>query len=323
MDKESVYFRQVSLLIRMLPVVAGEDVFALKGGTAINLFVREFPRLSVDIDLAYLPLEPRDEALANARAALQRITEQVNAQPMVTAVLQDNKPDELRIIVTNDAATIKIEVSPVARGTLHEPELIPVVESVEDEFGYAEIPVVSLADLYGGKLCAAMDRQHPRDLFDVRMLLAKEGISRDIFIGFLTYTLSHPRPIHEVLAPRWKELQQVFQAEFSGMTNDPIKLDELAATRGEMVKALQSRLTEQDRDFLLSFKRGKPNWSLFDEPSVADLPAVRWKLMNIQKLSQNQAKHDEQIDKLEVVLAQWLAGKYLGPAGQRASGRVK
>lgn len=55
---------------------------------------------------------------------------------------------------------------------------------VEDEFGYAEIPVVSLADLYGGKLCAAMDRQHPRDLFDVLMLLNAEGISRDIYVGF-------------------------------------------------------------------------------------------------------------------------------------------
>lgn len=72
MDKSSSYYKQVSLLIKMLPVVATEPVFALKGGTAINLFIRNFPRLSVDIDLAYLPLEPRDEALANVRAALKR-----------------------------------------------------------------------------------------------------------------------------------------------------------------------------------------------------------------------------------------------------------
>ena len=144
---------------------------ALKGGTAINLFIQDFPRLSVDIDLAYLPLEPRDEALKNVRSALERVTGRINAQPSVNAVLQDNKQDELRIIVTTESATIKIEVSPVARGTLHEPELLPVVESVEDEFGYAEIPVVSQADLYGGKLCAAMDRQHPRDLYDVQQLL--------------------------------------------------------------------------------------------------------------------------------------------------------
>ena len=306
MDKESVYYQQVSLLIRMLPVVATEPVFALKGGTAINLFVQDFPRLSVDIDLAYLPLEPRDEALQNVRSALERIVGRINDQPSITAVLQDNRQDELRIIVTAESATIKIEVSPVARGTLHDPELLPVVESVEDEFGYAEIPVVSQADLYGGKLCAAMDRQHPRDLYDVQRLLNANGISREIFTGFLTYTLSHPRPIHEVMSPRWKELEQTFYNEFAGMTNDPVQLSELIETRSHMVMALKAQFTEKDRRFLLSFKQGEPDWSLFDEPSAAKLPAIRWKLMNIQRLSKNRDKHLQQLGKLEKTLEQWL-----------------
>lgn len=306
MDKESVYYQQVSLLIRMLPVVATEPVFALKGGTAINLFVQDFPRLSVDIDLAYLPLEPRDEALQNVRTALERIAERINTQPSTSAVLQDNRQDELRIIVTTESATIKIEVSPVARGTLHDPELMPVVESVEDEFGYAEIPVVSQADLYGGKLCAAMDRQHPRDLYDVQRLLNAGGISREIFTGFLTYTLSHPRPIHEVMSPRWKELEQTFYDEFVGMTNEPVELSELIETRSRMVAALQAHFTERDQDFLLSFKQGKPDWTLFDEPSAAELPAIRWKLMNIQRLSKNKDKHQQQLEKLENTLKQWL-----------------
>ena len=51
-----VYRRQVQLLIRVLPSIAEEACFALKGGTAINLFVRDMPRLSVDIDLTYLPV---------------------------------------------------------------------------------------------------------------------------------------------------------------------------------------------------------------------------------------------------------------------------
>lgn len=114
MDKDSPYYKQVSLLIRMLPVVATETVL-LKGGTAINLFVRDFPRLSVDIDLAYLPLEPRDEALINVRAALQRITDRINTQPDIRAAFQDNKADELRIVVSSPVATIKIEVSPVMK----------------------------------------------------------------------------------------------------------------------------------------------------------------------------------------------------------------
>lgn len=306
MDKNSTYYQQVRLLIRMLPVVAKEQVFALKGGTAINLFVRDFPRLSVDIDLAYLPLEQRNDALANARAALQRITDSINTQPDVKAVFQDNKPDELRIVVSGNTATIKIEVSPVARGTLHPPVNSQIMESVEDEFGFAEIQVVSQPDLYGGKICAALDRQHPRDLFDVMLLLNEEGISRAILVGFLTYALGHPRPINEVMAPNWQALDTIFHDEFEGMTRDPIELVALEATRTQMVSALQAHFTKKDRDFLLSFKRGEPDWSLFDESSAADLPAIRWKLININKLAQNKAKHQEQLTKLEQVLEDWL-----------------
>ncbi|WCN11156.1 nucleotidyl transferase AbiEii/AbiGii toxin family protein [Marinomonas mediterranea] len=306
MDRESPYYKQLSLLIRMLPIVATESVFALKGGTAINLFVRNFPRLSVDIDLAYLPLEPRIEALENVKAALKRIVDLINAQPDTRAVLQDQKVDELRIVVTSLNATIKIEVSPVARGTLHKPNNLPVQELVEEEYGYAEISVVSLPDLYGGKLCAAMDRQHPRDLFDVRTLLLEEGISRDIFIGFITYALSHPRPINEVMAPNWQPLDETFKAEFDGMTFEPVNLEDLLSVRSKMVNELKKHFTKEDRAFLLSFKQGNPDWTLFDYPDAANLPAIRWKLQNLDKLAKNQAKHKEQLAKLEAVLDEWL-----------------
>ena len=308
MDKASIYYRQVALLLRMLPIVAEQRAFALKGGTAINLFIRDFPRLSVDIDLAYLPLEPRDAALLNARAALQQIVTNANAQPMLSASLHDNNPDELRVIVSSGGAVIKIEVSPVARGTLHEPKNLPVRAAVEDKFGYAEIAVVSLPDLYGGKLCAALDRQHPRDLFDVYMLLNHEGITREIFTGFLTYAMGHPRPIHELMAPRWKALTRSYKAEFAGMTNMAVTQAQLEQTRTNMVSALQTHFTERDRDFLLSFKRGTPDWRLFDEPGAAILPAVRWKLMNLERLAANAAKHQQQIALLESVLEQWLVG---------------
>lgn len=69
------YRRQVSLLVRMLPYVAMQDCFALKGGTAINLFYRDMPRLSVDIDLTYVPVESRAESLAAIDAAMKEIAE--------------------------------------------------------------------------------------------------------------------------------------------------------------------------------------------------------------------------------------------------------
>lgn len=209
MDKTSPYYRQVALLVRALPYVANENCFALKGGTAINLFIRDFPRLSVDIDLAYIPLESREIALPNVREALTRIATEL-AKAGISAALQAHNPDEMRIIATTDNAQIKIEVSPVARGTLYPPQERDVVEAVAEEFGFATIQVVSLPDLYGGKLCAALDRQHPRDFYDVKMLLDTQGIDRAIFNGFIAYLLSHNRPLSEVLSPRWKDITEPF-----------------------------------------------------------------------------------------------------------------
>lgn len=309
LNPQSPYYQQVKLLVQVLPIIAQEEVFALKGGTAINLFVRDFPRLSVDIDLAYLPLEPRQTALENAQAALNRIAQNISSGFQFKTTLQNNKVDELRVMVSSSLASIKIEVSPVARGTLHPPTLLPIQEQVEDSFGYAEIEVVSLPDLYGGKLCAALDRQHPRDLFDVAKLLKNEGITREIFVGFLTYLLSHPRPINEVLSPNWRSQATVFAQEFSGMTFETVSLEELTIAQGEMVKALKHQLTAQDRDFLVSFKRGKPNWELFDQPQAAELPAIGWKLQNLSVLAKNKEKYIEQFSKLEAVLDDWLASK--------------
>ena len=74
------YRQQVALLIRTIPFVARERAFALKGGTAINLFVRDMPRLSVDIDLTYLPVEDRTTSLAAIDAAMLRIRERIEQE---------------------------------------------------------------------------------------------------------------------------------------------------------------------------------------------------------------------------------------------------
>ncbi len=175
MDLRDSYARQVKLLMAALPHVAKESCFALKGGTAINLFVQDFPRLSVDIDLAYKSFADRDTDLAAINDALKRITASLNGRPGITAIRQENKADEKRIIVNTADAKIKIEVSPVWRGLLLPPAEMPVCERVEMEYGFTTMSVVSLADLYGGKICAALDRQHPRDLFDVLNMLGNRA----------------------------------------------------------------------------------------------------------------------------------------------------
>lgn len=308
MNRNSPYYKQVSLLIRCLPLVSKEDCFALKGGTAINLFVQDFPRLSVDIDLAYLPFEPRQEALENIRNRLRLIAQRIESTLGLSAALQDNNPDEMRIIVSTEkgpsAAQIKIEVSPVARGTLFEPSQLDVVSQVEDEFGFATINVVSIPDLYGGKLCAALDRQHPRDLFDVAMLLNSNGIDRLTFDGFLAYLLSHNRPISEIMNPRWKDISALVEKEFAGMTFQEFSLDELNQVPSKMLGALKGHFTQKNYDFLASFKSGDPNWELAPSDNLHRLPAVQWKLLNIKKMPPK--KREASLTILEGVMSDWL-----------------
>ena len=177
------YRRQVALLIETIPFVADEPQFALKGGTAINLFFRDMPRLSVDIDLTYLPVAPRPESLASINAAMKRIAASLRRGlrgARVTEVINAREKIVAKLTVQRGDAQIKIEVTPVLRGCVFEPEIRSVSPSVEETFGYAQMQVVSFADLYAGKIVAALDRQHPRDLFDIRDLLANEGISDDL-----------------------------------------------------------------------------------------------------------------------------------------------
>ena len=160
------YRQQVALLIRVLPFVAEERAFALKGGTAINLFVRDMPRLSVDIDLTYLPVEDRAASLAAIDDAMLRIKERIERRIPAARINASRSADEkivTKLLVRASGVQIKIEVTPVLRGAVYDPVVMSVVPAVEDAFGFAEMQVVSFADLYAGKIVAAFDRQHPRD----------------------------------------------------------------------------------------------------------------------------------------------------------------
>lgn len=302
MDRTSVYYQQVQLLVQLLPLVAEEACFALKGGTAINLFVRDLPRLSVDIDLVYLPMNNRDKALGDIRQALSRISKRITdtlANVTVFEVFKD-KTDALRLIIGRNNVKVKIELSPVLRGTVYEPDTLTVCDRVEDEFGYAEMRVVALSDLYAGKICAALDRQHPRDLFDVKYLLGNEGITEEIKKAFLVYLISHPRPIAELLNPTLKEIKHLYEGEFVQIEEEDVSLDELESTRKELIRLINASLTKEDKQFLLSFKNKKPDWRLLNLDGVEDLPAVKWKLMNLEKMKKSQ--HQAAYEKLNAIL---------------------
>ncbi len=302
MDTSSKYYKQVQLLISVLPIVAEEKCFALKGGTAINLFIRDLPRLSVDIDLVYLPMDDRETALTHITDALNRIAdsivEKINGVKIQKSF--ESRVDALRLIVKQGDAQIKIELSPVLRGTVFPEKLREVTEKVEEQFGYVEMPVVSLADLYAGKLCAALDRQHPRDLFDVKFLLENEGLSQDLRKTFLVYLISHNRTMAELLRPTRKELQATYDNEFIRMAQIDVPLEELEAVRETMISELNKSLTDEEKRFLLSFKALKPNWTLLGLSNIENLPAVRWKMHNLEKMDKN--RHSEALKNLKDVL---------------------
>jgi len=298
-----IYRRQVALLVRTLPFVASETDFALKGGTAINLFVRDLPRLSVDIDLTYLPVADRLESLSAIDAAMLRIGEKIAAGIRGSKVIPSRLQPEnavTKLVVRHDAVQIKIEVTPVLRGAVYAPELRAVSPRVEELFGFAEMQVTSFADLYAGKIVAALDRQHPRDLFDVRDLLAHEGIDDALRSAFLIYTLSHPRPIAELLSPNRRNIEKEYARGFEGMTNEAVPLDALLETREAIITAMTAQMPEEHRAFLIGFKRGEPDWEALGLEDAEKLPAVQWKLHNLNLLPAE--KRSALADRLETIL---------------------
>lgn len=282
------YQRQVSLLVHVLPLIAQEDCFALKGGTAINLFIREMPRLSVDIDLTYVPVHSRDESLKAIDAALKRIAEAAASMSPADDIVPSSPNAEgvvTKLLARGGGVQIKIEVTPVLRGCVYEPEVRKVSSTVEDRFGFAEMRLVSFADLYGGKIVAALDRQHPRDLFDIRDLLANEGISDELRRAFIVYLLSHDRPMYEVVAPKLKDIAQEYERGFVGMTETPVELDELLSVRQALIDEIVGGMPEEHQDFLILFESGEPDWTLLGLERAAELPAVKWRQFNLEKLN--------------------------------------
>lgn len=285
MAPRDAYRAQVELLIRCLPAVATAPDFALKGGTAINLFLRDMPRLSVDIDITYLPISDRDTALTDIRAQLAAIAEALQRTvPGVNIKLVES--DAPKLLVEKSGARIKVEPSVVIRGSLVPPVESELCSAAQEAYElFVEIQRLDSADLYGGKLCAALDRQHPRDLFDIMHLQAAGPIPDLIRQAFVVYLASHRRPIAELLAPNPKGIEDLFANHFAGMSEQPIELDELEAARTHLFHWAATALTESERHFLLSIKQGEPDWMLLPFDGLDRWPAIQWKLHNIRQMS--------------------------------------
>jgi hypothetical protein len=300
-----VYLDTARLLIQVAPLVFADNMFALKGGTAINLFVRDMPRLSVDLDVVFVNHRlDRDEALAKINEAIRSAVDRLKKRGFQTHAATVADAGETKLFVRRGKLEVKVEVNFVLRGTvrpIRSASLTP--KAKEALLADLELPVVSLEDLYGGKLVAALDRQHPRDLFDVMQLFLHEGITPGIRRSFVVYLACHNRPIHEVLSPTLRDVSGEYDNTFRGMTAEPVELSALLSARERMVSELQAGLDAREREFLLSLARNEPNWGLLDIEHLEQLPGVQWKLRNLERLAKaNPKKLEAQEQELEALL---------------------
>jgi len=300
MIKETAYYRQANLVLDVLPLLASEKHFALKGGTAINFFIRDLPRLSVDIDLTWLPVEDRETTMKNIDHALKELSEQIEQKiPMVGIIPRLSRGTERTsgLVIRSENASIKIEPNLIARGSVYPAEKRILVKKAQDIFEKAiQVQTLSFADVYAGKICAALDRQHPRDLFDIKLLLENEGFTDELRQAFIVYLISHNRPMLELLNPNLIDIKEIFELELKEMTFEPITFEELLIARKSLIGIINKSLTDSEKRFLVSLKAGEPDWDSFGSEHLQQLPAVRWKLHNIRKMDRK--RHKEALSKL-------------------------
>lgn len=280
---------QVALLLRILPEIAKDNDFALHGGTAINLFYHNMPRLSVDIDLTYIPFGGRPDDLAQIKNKLRALSIRlVRAIPFIQVKEPEEIGDDLKLHCSLRGAQVKVEVNMINRGVNGVPVIETLCKKAQDVFNsYCQVQVVPAGQLFGGKIVAALDRQHPRDLFDVQKMFENAGYTEEIHKGFLFCLLSSKRPVHEILQPNFINQKTVLESQFSGMTDEAFTYELFELARIRLLETVHSRLLTEDKLFLKSFAEGNPQWPGKD---LSAYPGIKWKLININKLKETDRK---------------------------------
>ena len=295
--KSNIYAQKVELLLRLIPIVMEEDVFAIHGGTTINLFLKNLPRYSVDIDLTYIPLADRQTSLDDINILLKSIAEKAKKAFKGMHIVPNFGTSKL--LCEYRGKQVKIEVNQTKRGIVGGAvHTLPLSEKAQDEFSlYCEANIVPLTQLYGGKIAAALSRQHPRDLFDVRYMEIPLSECRE---GLIFCLLGSDRPIYESFAPRLIDQREAMENQFAGMTDIPFTYEEFEDTRAKLISEVKTLMTEADKMFLIGFESGQPEWDGYEFEYFKDYPSVQWKLLNLNKLAkQNPQKLHEEVERLK------------------------
>lgn len=288
----AAYVKTVRLLLAVAPTVFKDSPFVLKGGTAINLFVRDMPRLSVDLDLVVADHRlSRDAAFRAISSALESAKQDLARSGCICELGATNAGNEVKLFIQKNRTRLKVEVNHVFRGTVLPSALRPLVPKAQDAFQTdLALPVLHEDELYGSKLVAAMDRQHPRDLFDVIGMYESGGLTPTMVECFVCYLAGHNRPVHEVLFGNQLDISAAFANEFAGTTDGAVTLGNLLSVRQKLFAELPMALTENHRSFLSGLVRSEPDWTLMKCGHLSEMPAIRWKIDNIAKLKKTNAK---------------------------------
>lgn len=299
MDKS--YVDTVRLMLEVAPDVFAAGHLAMKGGTALNFFVQDLPRLSIDIDATFIPHEtPREAALEEIARTLATTRARLARRGIETLVMGGRTGDETKILARRDRISVKVEINHVFRGTLLPVERRRITASAGDRFATdLSVPTLAIAELYGSKLVAALDRQHPRDLFDIHGMFTRFGLLPEFVECLVGYLAGHNRPIHEVLGSRDMDLSAPYENEFAGMAREPVSLRTLEETRTRLRRELATALSSEQKRFLLGLAAGDPPWEAMQCRHLSELPAIKWKLQNLAQLKHtNPAKFRMQSDHL-------------------------
>lgn len=294
-----LYAQKVELLLRLMPIIMEEGVFTVHGGTAINLFLKNLPRYSVDIDLTYIPLADRGKSLEDINLHLKSISEKTKKAFKGLHIVPNY--NTCKLLCEYRGKQVKVEVNQTKRGLVGGNAIpLPLSDRAQEEFGlYCEANIVPLTQLYGGKIAAALSRQHPRDMFDVKYMDMPVADCRE---GLIFNLLGSDRPIHESFAPKLIDQREAMANQFDGMTEIPFTYEEFEATRAKMIIEVNQSMSDEDKRFLVSFELGEPEWERYEFEYSKDYPSVMWKFINLVKLAkQNPQKLKDEAEKLKAI----------------------
>jgi len=296
------YLKQVELLLRIAPEISRINEFGLHGGSAINLFHHNMPRLSVDIDLTYIPFRKRKSDLNNISILLSDLAERLRKIiPGISILPNSDDKEQIKLFCYRGTTLVKVEVNTVNRGIINKTEQYPLCDKAQDLFAsFVEMNLVPAGQLFGGKIVAALDRQHPRDLFDTMKLLERNRLNEDTMIGFLFCLFSSNRPLNELLQPNFINQEQILNNQFNGMSDEEFTWNMFKNERIRLVKEIRNRLTDEQKEMIFSVSNGTPKW-LYGE--WERFPGISWKLKNIKILKEkNSKKFLSQLTQLKKIL---------------------